>query len=163
MVRLTSKNTPCSDDEDDDDGFTPTCLRPSGSNQSEQNSTSSQQNRQRRFSTNLYAKKKQLDMIYGIHAFLAAVTGAIAIVHPQLYEIFMNLKGEEQGCRIMAEQANTIIRLYGALIFSQSWLVWKTREVPDPFVRKIFAQGYLLCFSTSTLVLGSVWNFLDMP
>jgi hypothetical protein len=27
-------------------------------------------------------------------------------------------------------QANTIIRLYGALILSQGWLVWKTRDVP---------------------------------
>eukprot|EP00960_Hanusia_phi_P009856 287304-Hanusia_phi.AAC.2 len=165
MVRLTSKHNPSFDDDDDeDDEFTPTCLRTTGSDSSDHPNNSSQhQARHRRFSSSIYTKKKQLDLIYGhlpqhrshrIHALFAAVTGAIAVVHPQLYEIFMNLKAEEQGCRIMAEQANTIIRLYGALIFSQSWLVWKTREVPDPFVRKIFAQGYLLCFSTSTLVLG---------
>lgn len=59
---------------------------------------------------------------------------------------------EEFVSRGRRAQANTIIRLYGALILSQSWLVWKTREVGDPFVRKIFVQGYFLCFRSISVL-----------
>mmetsp|Transcript_10603 Transcript_10603/g.16785 ORF Transcript_10603/g.16785 Transcript_10603/m.16785 type:complete len:114 (+) Transcript_10603:1-342(+) len=66
----------------------------------------------------------------------------------------MNINDQQPKCRLMAEQAHTIIRLYGCLILSQGWLVWKTRDVPDPYVRKIFVQGYFMCFTLSTLVMG---------
>ena len=64
--------------------------------------------------------------------------------HEQFVWLVAPARWEEFVSRGRRAQANTIIRLYGALILSQSWLVWKTREVGDPFVRKIFVQGYLI-------------------
>ena len=50
------------------------------------------------------------------------------------------------------KQANTIIRLYGALILSQGWLVWKTRDVP----------GLIFFFNYSVLGMAG-WKTRDVP
>ncbi len=46
----------------------------------------------------------------------------------------MNFGTAPANCQKASEQTMTIIRLYGALILAQSWLVWQTRAVADPFV-----------------------------
>ena len=82
-------------------------------------------------------------------------------------QVFMNLNVDDRRCQHMLDQADTIIRLYGTLILSQAWLVWKTRDVTNPHVRKTFVESYFVCFTISTCVLGyrqvfsSDWNGLN--
>ena len=51
------------------------------------------------------------------------------------------------------EVSETIIRLYGSLIFAQAWLVKNTRESSDAKVRKSFVEAYAVAFGLTTLVL----------
>ena len=65
--------------------------------------------------------------------------------HGQIFEIFMNFGSAPENCQKASEQTMTIIRLYGALILAQSWLVWRTRMVADPFVVRWFLRMWLAC------------------
>mmetsp|Transcript_63412 Transcript_63412/g.169604 ORF Transcript_63412/g.169604 Transcript_63412/m.169604 type:complete len:193 (-) Transcript_63412:204-782(-) len=160
MVRFTSKNNEDKDPESLDGSLSASAAEAEGILPKQE----------RRGSMSGKQKRRTLDFIFQVHAIWAGITGPVALVSPHLFEVFMNFEeAAKDNCGRLNEQTHTIIRLYGALILAQSWLVWRTRSVPDPFVRKIFVQGYFLCFGLTTLVLthqqlySSQWSIYNWP
>ena len=85
--------------------------------------------------------RKRLDNLFLAHMISAVGVGLICLLAPRLFLWFLH---EEMAINLPGyEVSETIIRLYGSLIFAQAMLVKNTRESSDPKLRKSFVQSIL--------------------
>ena len=95
--------------------------------------------------------RRRLDSLFFYHMCSAYGCGIFCLLCPRAFLWFLhetlvvNLAGYEV--------AETIIRLYGSLIFAQGILVKSTRGCSEPKVRKAFVQAYTLAFGLTTASL----------
>ena len=96
--------------------------------------------------------RKRLDNLFLAHMISAVGVGLICLLAPRLFLWFLH---EEMAINLPGyEVAETIIRLYGSLIFAQAMLVKNTRESSDPKLRKSFVQAYAVAFGLTSISLG---------
>ena len=95
--------------------------------------------------------RKKLDTLFLCHMVSALACGLICVIKPRWFLLFLHetLPMNTAGYEV----SETIIRLYGSLIFAQAWLVKNTRESSDAKVRKSFVEAYAVAFGLTTLVL----------
>ena len=122
------------------------------------------------------AQKRKVDLLFLAHAIFALVAGSAAFIAPHVFEWFMVHHGEALTLRSNSDSESKIthlvIRLYGALILAQSWIVWSARKC-DAQIRKAMiqvrplytfvnselptsisaVQAYWFCFSLTALAL----------
>ena len=55
-------------------------------------------------------------------------------------------------CACAAQVAHVIVRLFGALVLGQSWLVWHARKITDGEIRRAFVQ---VCASRARACLSA--------
>lgn len=46
-----------------------------------------------------------------------------------------------------------MVRLYGALLLAQAWIVFSARRIEDAQARRALVQAYCLCFALSTIAM----------
>jgi hypothetical protein len=84
------------------------------------------------------------------------VTGITAFVFPHLFEFFMVHHGETLSMRDHSAEdkvTHMVIRIYGALIIGQFWIVWSARKITDSLARRALVQAYTLVFTLTCLGL----------
>ncbi|OQR97120.1 hypothetical protein ACHHYP_12671 [Achlya hypogyna] len=91
--------------------------------------------------------RRQLDLLFVVHATISTVIGGACLLLPH------SLAMSALQTPLYGHLVHEMVRLYGALTAAQGWLVWKTRLVSDPIVRKTFCQAYCLCFSLQSLAM----------
>jgi hypothetical protein len=104
--------------------------------------------------------KRKLDTVFVLHAASAALVGCCAFLFPQIFGLFFNPEGfsfhpksEERNVSRDANELHLVIRMYGALVMAQAWLVWNARQVQDAHMRRTFIQAYFGCFALTTIAL----------
>jgi Ca2+/Na+ antiporter len=100
--------------------------------------------------------RQRLDTLFLAHMISAVVVGAICLVKPRLFLLFLHetLPMNQAGYEV----SETIIRLYGSLIFAQAILVKNTRASSDPTHRRSFVRAYAVAFGlTSASLLYAQW------
>ncbi len=101
--------------------------------------------------------KRRVDILFLFHALFATVLGLCAFLVPHVFEWVLVHHGETLKLRDNAESeqkiTHLIIRLFGALIMSQGWIVYNARETSDAHTRRSIVQSYFLCFFCSSLAL----------
>lgn len=103
------------------------------------------------------SQKKRLDVLLTCHCIVAVVAGSFALALPHLFGFFF---GEEWHGAMrfnpsdgQVKITHVVIRLYGALIVGQAFIVWHIRDSPDGNVRKGIVRAYFVAFSLTALVL----------
>jgi|TARA_B110000208_G_C11550539_1_gene351527 hypothetical protein len=112
--------------------------------------------------------RKRLDNLFLAHMISAIGCGTICLLQPRLFLLFLHetLPMNQAGLEV----SETIIRLYGSLIFAQAMLVKNTRDSSDPKVRKSFVEAYAVAFGLTSLTLlyaqfiehFSVYNWINV-
>mmetsp|Transcript_234 Transcript_234/g.791 ORF Transcript_234/g.791 Transcript_234/m.791 type:complete len:162 (+) Transcript_234:94-579(+) len=102
-------------------------------------------------------QKLGLDLLFYIHAGFACSIGLFAVLTPHLFGWFL---GEEfhgswrwNPSEGQVKVTHVVIRLYGALIFSQSFIVWQVRRTQDLELRQAVVRAYCIMFMLSSVVL----------
>lgn len=103
------------------------------------------------------SQKNRLDVLLACHVFVAALCGSLALLVPHLFGFFL---GEEWhgSWRFNPDEGqvkitHVVIRLYGALILGQAFVVWAVRQSADGYVRRGIVRAYCLVFVLTLLVL----------
>jgi len=105
------------------------------------------------------SSKRQVDVLFLVHAIFSLFLGTVAVLTPHIWEFFMiNHAGEQLrlfGATKNDDQkaAHLIVRLFGCLIISQAWIVWSARSITEPLVRRALVQAYAFAFILITLSL----------
>lgn len=88
--------------------------------------------------------KKRIDTLFAGHAVMAAVLGGLAVLLPHLFEWMLIHHGEKFSLRdnsdVSQKVTHLVVRLYGALILGQAWIVWHARRISEPAVRRALVQ-----------------------
>mmetsp|Transcript_58760 Transcript_58760/g.140033 ORF Transcript_58760/g.140033 Transcript_58760/m.140033 type:complete len:161 (+) Transcript_58760:117-599(+) len=105
----------------------------------------------------LTSPKGGLDILLLAHAGIACSVGLLALLVPHAFGWFL---GEEfhgtwrwnpdEG---QVKVTHVVIRLYGALIFAQTFIVWQVRQCQDLAMRQGIVRAYFVMFFVSTIVL----------
>ena len=103
------------------------------------------------------SQKKRLDLLLACHASVAAVSGSLAVLFPHLFGFFFGEQwhgswrfNPDDG---QVKITHVVIRLYGALIIGQAFVVWVVRQSADGHVRRGIVRAYCLVFVLTLLVL----------
>ena len=95
--------------------------------------------------------RQRLDLLFSSHVISAVVCGIVCIVCPRAFLWFLHeTKDLSEGGY---EVADIVIRIYGALIFGQAWLVYNTRKSGDASARKAFVETYFAVFALTSFCL----------
>lgn len=93
-----------------------------------------------KFSGGPGAARRRLDAVFAFHAVASLASGAALVAAPH-------------SLVAAGHAVHATLRVYGALVLAQGWLVYRTRRVTDAFVRKTMCEAYFAAFAISTLVL----------
>jgi hypothetical protein len=122
-------------------------------------------------------QKRQVDTLFVVHAAVSAVGGFLAFVVPHIFEWLLIHHGESlrfRGATMNDDQKLThlALRLFGALLLAQAWIVWHARKITEPETRRALVQAYFGTFVLSTVALlraqltegggFSSWNWLTI-
>eukprot|EP00397_Hematodinium_sp_SG-2012_P057853 GEMP01072712.1.p1 GENE.GEMP01072712.1~~GEMP01072712.1.p1 ORF type:complete len:149 (+),score=28.38 GEMP01072712.1:59-505(+) len=96
--------------------------------------------------------KVKLDRLFLAHAAVSCVVGIVAYVVPGLFGFCL---GEEFLLHHAGDGKKTdlTVRLYGALLFGQAYIVYKMRRVTEGEVRRALVQAFTAVFTASGLAL----------
>jgi len=88
----------------------------------------------------MVSRKHSVDVLFTVHAAIALVVGLLAVILPHAFEHFM-IAYDEEGVGGYhpggeAKITHLVIRLYGALIVAQSWIVWHARTQATGAMRR---------------------------
>lgn len=105
----------------------------------------------------MFSKKHSVDLLFTVHAAFALIAGLFAILLPHFFEHFM-ISFHEDGSGGFhpggeAKITHLVIRLYGALILAQSWIVWHARTQATGAMRRALVQAYFGMFTITALAL----------
>mmetsp|Transcript_30981 Transcript_30981/g.99401 ORF Transcript_30981/g.99401 Transcript_30981/m.99401 type:complete len:168 (-) Transcript_30981:1517-2020(-) len=102
------------------------------------------------------SQKRRLRSLFLFQVYVSAFAGLIAFVFPKAFGVFFTDGSVSDGVHSGAGASNSqgsvahfMIRLYGALLGTQAWLVWVVAKVDDGYVKRAFIQGYFGCFAAS--------------
>ena len=88
--------------------------------------------------------KRRIDALFAGHAIMAGVLGTLAVLLPHLFEWMLVHHGEKFSLRdnsdVSQKVTHLVVRLYGALILGQAWIVWHARRISEPAVRRALVQ-----------------------
>eukprot|EP00928_Gymnodinium_smaydae_P004028 TRINITY_DN11411_c1_g3_i1.p1 TRINITY_DN11411_c1_g3~~TRINITY_DN11411_c1_g3_i1.p1 ORF type:complete len:183 (-),score=16.66 TRINITY_DN11411_c1_g3_i1:246-794(-) len=105
----------------------------------------------------IQGQKSRLNSLLAVHAGIAFFCGSVAIVMPHFFGWFF---GEEWHSTLVwrlehehQQVHHVIIRLFGALIFTQGVIVWNVRNCQDGVLRQGIVKAYFIAFSIMALVL----------
>lgn len=100
-------------------------------------------------------QKFRLDSLFVGHAVVAWICGALAILMPHTFEAFWVPHEDDLGVHPGGPEkiVHLVVRLYGALIFAQGFIVWSARSVADAAMRKGLVQAYCIAFTLTFLAL----------
>eukprot|EP00446_Apocalathium_sp_SHHI-4_P015335 CAMPEP_0177199948 /NCGR_PEP_ID=MMETSP0367-20130122/25951_1 /TAXON_ID=447022 ORGANISM="Scrippsiella hangoei-like, Strain SHHI-4" /NCGR_SAMPLE_ID=MMETSP0367 /ASSEMBLY_ACC=CAM_ASM_000362 /LENGTH=194 /DNA_ID=CAMNT_0018648341 /DNA_START=58 /DNA_END=643 /DNA_ORIENTATION=- len=108
--------------------------------------------------TSPFDKKRRLDLLLLAHTIVAAVCGSLAVLFPHLFGLFLGEGWHGAFLRWNPDDpqvklTHVIIRLYGALILGQAFIVWHVRHTADGAMRRGIVRAYFVVFSITSLVL----------
>lgn len=120
-------------------------------------------------------QKKRLDRLFVLHSGFSLVIGVVAVLFPHLVGLFFDPSDELWNWHPggQGRAAHLIVRVYGAMLIAQAWIVWNARKVFDARIRKAFVESYFACFLitflallrfqlTSSLGETSRWNWINI-
>jgi hypothetical protein len=104
------------------------------------------------------SQRRRLDALLAAHAVVAAVVGAAAVLAPNVWEWFvLHHAGEALAVRSTANDdqkvTHLVIRMYGALIAAQAYIVASARAHPHAESRRALVRAYTAAFAVTTLAL----------
>lgn len=115
-------------------------------------------------------RKQWLDRLFIVHAVFSGLWGSLSFIFPHLiaylfgeeyhHQLRYNPDAETKVIRhtdaagfcslpwllnshgdSFAQVAHVIVRMFGALVLGQSWLVWNARAITDGEIRRAFVQA----------------------
>lgn len=108
-----------------------------------------------------FSNKRAIDALFVAHAVVALITGLVAWLTPQIFElVFLHRKND--ALRVFGGSAtrnddqkatHLVVRLFGGLILSQAWIVWRARGISEPVMRRALVQAYSVAFTMMTVAL----------
>mmetsp|Transcript_101976 Transcript_101976/g.227870 ORF Transcript_101976/g.227870 Transcript_101976/m.227870 type:complete len:164 (+) Transcript_101976:94-585(+) len=115
--------------------------------------------------------KHRLDLLLTVHTVVAASAGLLALLLPHCFGFFFGEQWHDSW-RYNPDDGqvkitHVIIRIYGALIVGQAFIVWHVKQSADGDVRRGIVRAYFIVFSLSGLVLlrshltDDHWNFYN--
>ena len=100
---------------------------------------------------------KRMDGLLAVHACVALMAGSLAFVVPHVFEYFFLPHGEALLGNANSGDASKLehltVRLYGALILAQAWIVWSARRAASPEMRRALVQAYAGAFALTAASL----------
>ena len=121
------------------------------------------------------SQKHRLDRLFVFHTIISMIWGISSFLFPHLFGLFF-----EPGDKIwdwhpggQGRVVHLLLRMFGALVMAQAWIVWNGRKVTNPTIRKSFVQAYFSCFFLIFLALlryqltgssseVSSWNWINI-
>lgn len=105
-------------------------------------------------------QKRKIDSLFVFHAIISGICGAVAYIFPHFF-ISLIIHRQDDNTAVFGHQGENndqkvtylVVRIYGALIAAQGYIVWNARSITDPWTRRALVQAYTIAFALTLIAL----------
>ena len=105
-------------------------------------------------------QKRKIDTLFMVHAIISGICGTLAYIFPHFFlsliihrqddtSAVFNHLGENNDKKVIY----LVVRIYGALVAAQGYIVWYSRQITDAYTRRALVQAYTIAFALTSIAL----------